>query len=359
MNCANHADAPAVAYCRTCGKALCANCTRPVRGVIYCEDCLGAKMEGVPTGAAGFVPGTFSPASGPMPPPQPGSSGPNPAVAGILAGFFPFGVGAVYTGQYAKGLAHLAIFALLIAGINAADSHGAEALETISIFGLVFFIVYQIIDAVRSARAIQAGLPPPDPYGLAATFSGGARIETSKIPMGAIVLILLGVLFLLHTLGLTEFGLDRFWPLILIFVGGWMFARNWFMLGSHGSNCQCSRCRMRRSMGPAMAFTCCQCARCRIRRISGPTIVFTIGVLFLLSNLHESGLGFHRTWPVILLVVGALKLLQGSASVEGHIPFTGFGSKTPNAGGPIPPAPPVPPAPPIPPAPPTKEVNRG
>ena len=60
MNCANHADQSAVAYCRTCGKALCANCTRPVRGVIYCEDCLGARME-APSGAnapaAGFVSG--------------------------------------------------------------------------------------------------------------------------------------------------------------------------------------------------------------------------------------------------------------------------------------------------------------
>jgi hypothetical protein len=165
-------------------------------------------------------------------------------VAGILAGFFPFGVGAVYTGQYAKGLAHLAIFALLIAGINAAEGHGSDALETISIFGLVFFIVYQIIDAVRSARAIQAGLPAPDPYGLGATFGGGAKIETSKVPMGAIVLILVGVLFLLHTLGLTEFGLDRFWPLILIFLGAWLFARNWGLLGPGGcSGCQCARCR--------------------------------------------------------------------------------------------------------------------
>src|ERR1035441_3025378 len=98
MNCANHADASAVAYCRTCGKALCATCTRPVRGVIYCEDCLGAKMEGAVPGAAGFVSGGFSPtayspaASGQVPPPPPppvGSSGPNPTVAGILAGFFP------------------------------------------------------------------------------------------------------------------------------------------------------------------------------------------------------------------------------------------------------------------------------
>ena len=49
MNCANHADQPAVAYCRTCGKAMCANCTRPVRGVIYCEDCLGARMQSAPS----------------------------------------------------------------------------------------------------------------------------------------------------------------------------------------------------------------------------------------------------------------------------------------------------------------------
>jgi hypothetical protein len=363
MNCANHADAPAVAYCRTCGKALCANCTRPVRGVIYCEDCLGAKMEGVPAGAAGFVPGTFSPAPGPMapPPPQPGSSGPNPAVAGILAGFFPFGVGAVYTGQYAKGLAHLAIFAVLIAGISAGENGHSEALGVICGIAISFFYIYQIVDAVRSARAIQAGLPAPDPYGLAATFSGGTKIEASKIPMGAIVLILLGVLFLLHTMGLGEFGLDRFWPLILILVGGWMFARNWGMLGPTRNAAQSKERMARHGFPVAMqnlaAAASCQCARCRIRRISGPTIVFTIGVLFLLNNLHESNLGFHRTWPVILLVVGALKLLQGSASVEGHISPLGPGANP--VGGTIPAAPPVPPAPPGPPVPPTSEVNRG
>ncbi|MGA7560874.1 MAG: B-box zinc finger protein, partial [Terriglobales bacterium] len=214
MNCANHADVSAVAYCRTCGKALCANCTRPVRGVIYCEECLGAKMEGVPSGSVsgGFssmgTPATMGtpapmglpPAFGQIPPPPPphiSGSGPNPAVAGILAGFFPVGVGAVYTGQYAKGLAHLCIFGLLFAGINASDSPHGEALGVICGLGMAFFYVYQIIDSVRSARAIQAGLPAPDPYGLASTFSGGVKIETSKIPMGAIVLILLGVLFLL------------------------------------------------------------------------------------------------------------------------------------------------------------------
>ncbi len=346
MNCANHADASAVAYCRTCGKPLCANCTRPVRGVIYCEECLGSRMEGVPAGTAGFVAGSYaaatpSPAATrqvPPPPPPVGSgSGPNPAVAGILAGFFPFGVGAVYTGQYAKGLAHLAIFAALIAGCSAADNGHSEALGVICGFGIAFFWVYQVIDAVRSAKAIQMSEPIPDPFGLGATFGGGTKIEASKIPMGAIVLILLGVIFLLNTLGLTEFGLDRFWPLILIALGVWLFARNWGLLPGKCVGCQCARCRTRRLMGPAM--------------------LLTIGGLFMLENLHVGDLGFHRTWPVILLVIGGVLLLKGTASTEGHNPFAGFGAKPPVAGGPTPPTPPVPPVPPVPPT--DGEVNHG
>jgi hypothetical protein len=338
MNCANHADASAVAYCRTCGKPLCANCTRPVRGVIYCEDCLGAKMEGTmpPAAAPGFVPGTYAAGSrGTIPAAAvPAiSGGPNPTVAGIL-GAIPFGIGAVYNGQYAKGLAHLGIFALLIAGCNSSG----DTLPAISGIGIAFFVVYQIIDAVHSARAIQAGLPAPDPYGLGATFGGGVKIETSKIPMGAVILILLGVIFLLHTMGFAEYGLDRFWPLILIAVGGWLFARNWGLLagGSGG----------------------CQCARCRTRRIMGPAILLTIGSLSLLGTFHVAS--FSRTWPVILLVVGAVKLIQGSASIEGHVGATGTGAVT--QGAPITSAPPasdVAPVPPVPPASPSGEVNRG
>jgi len=298
MNCANHADASAVAYCRTCGKALCANCTRPVRGVIYCEDCLGAKMEGaVPPATTGFVSGTIPPAAAygqVPPPPTPGSGGgPNPTVAGILAGFFPFGVGAVYTGQYAKGLAHLAIFGLLIAGCSVEHS---EVLPVICGIGLAFFYVYQIIDSVRTARAIQTGQPAPDPYGLAATFGSGAKMESTKIPLGAIILILLGVLFLLNTMGM-ELGLDRFWPLLLIVAGGWMFARHWGLTGDCAGRCQCARCRSVRLMGPA--------------------VVLTLGFLFLFESLGR--IGFHRTWPVLLLVIGGVKLFQSSASREGHM----------------------------------------
>jgi hypothetical protein len=258
-------------------------------------------------------------------------------VAGILAGFFPFGVGAVYTGQYAKGLAHLAIFGLLIAGISASDSGHSEALGIICGIGISFFYVYQIIDSVRSARAIQTGQPAPDPYGLAATFGGGARIETGKIPMGAIVLILIGGLFLLHTMGLAEFGLDRFWPLILIVLGVWLFARNWGLMG--------------------VCCVGCGCARCRARRLMGPAMLLTIGVLFLLETLHAASFG--RTWPVILLVVGGVRLLQGNASLAGHVPSPDVSANSTISGGPVPPAPPPPPVPPAPPVSPASEVHNG
>jgi hypothetical protein len=258
------------------------------------------------------------------------TSGPNPTVAGILAGFFPFGVGAVYCSQYAKGLAHLLVFAMLI---FASDHAGRW--DWVFGFGIAFFYVYQIIDAVRTAHALQAGLPPPDPYGLAQTFSMGERGESKNIPFVAVILIGLGVLFLLHTMNIFEFGLDRFWPLILIFLGGWMFAKQWGIIGAHGmlpvhpADCSCERCRMRRALGRG-----CTCDRCRMRKIMGPAMLLTVGILFLLQSL--AGVDFDRTWPAILLVVGVVKLLQSNASSAGHA-------------GPLPPAPPVVAPPPTPP----------
>ena len=64
MNCANHADVPAVAYCRTCGKPLCSTCARDVRGVIYCEECLASHLSGTmpPPGSTAVPPGAEPPA---------------------------------------------------------------------------------------------------------------------------------------------------------------------------------------------------------------------------------------------------------------------------------------------------------
>jgi hypothetical protein len=301
MNCATHNDVAAVAFCRTCGKALCNQCTRDVRGVIYCESCLAARMEGTAApnpSAEGYTPvqtvySTAYPGTGST---VPGAtnSGPNPAVAGILAGFFPIGVGAVYTGQYAKGLAHLVIMVLLIIGLG---SDLPWFVITMLAIGTGFFYIYQIIDSIRSAKAIQVGEPAPDPFGLAQTFGAGEKFEATKIPTGAAVLIGLGLLFLLHTAGLFQFGLDRFWPLILIALGVWLFAKQWGIAGVRSGICYCERCRTRKLMGPS--------------------ILITLGVLFLLDS--TSRVSFGRTWPALLLVIGVVKLMQSNASSEGHL----------------------------------------
>jgi Domain of unknown function (DUF5668) len=283
MNCANHPETANVAYCRTCGKPLCAGCTRDVRGVIFCENCLAQKL-----GAADV------PASAAVPPPvSSGPGGPNPAVAGILAGFFPFGVGAVYTGQYAKGLAHLLIFVSLVWGL----SSGHESIAPVLGIALGFFCIYQIIDAIRSAKALQMGQPAPDPFGLSQTFSAGEKIDTSKVPMAAVVLIGLGVLFLLQTSGIFGFEFDRLWPLILIGLGIWLIARREGMLGPQYS----------RHGRPW-----------RKGSLVGPVVLITIGGLHLIENLH--GPEWGRTWPVLLLAIGLAKLLEGRHPLMGGEP---------------------------------------
>jgi hypothetical protein len=332
MNCANHPAVPAVAYCRTCGKPLCDNCKRDVMGVIYCEQCLAERLQGVqpPTPPPMFIPAT---PIGTIP-----GAGPHPAVAGILAGFFPFGVGAVYTGQYAKGLAHLLIFTGLVWGLSSGHFGSFEPVLGIA---MGFFCVYQIIDAVRSAHALRLGQPPPDPFGFGRTFSVADRDvtadgpssqasaiaaegpSTSRVPTAAVVLIGLGMLFLLQTAGVFEFNFDRIWPMFLIGLGVWLFLTRSGMVGHTGASGGRNR----------VGATWDGYPRAYNRRVwSGPIWLITIGTLFLIQSFD--GPGFGRTWPVLLLVVGLMKLM-GNRTLPvppGGSPPAGFQS------GPVPPA---------------------
>ena len=138
MDCVNHSGVAATAYCQNCGKALCANCVRTAEGgQVMCEPCIAAwhNMQ------QAFVP------------PPPG--GPNPVTAAAL-GLIP-GVGAMYNGQFFKGLIHVVIFALLI---NMSEHFG--------LFGIFIpaWVLYQSFEAYHTAIARRDGLPLPDPLGL-------------------------------------------------------------------------------------------------------------------------------------------------------------------------------------------------
>jgi len=258
MNCVNHSDTAAVAYCRTCGKALCNACSRNVGGVVYCETCLAERMHGsasqagaAPTGAGQTGAGQGAPGHpmGAVIPPQT-----RPVVAGLL-GFIP-GVGAMYNGQFMKGVIHVLTFVALI---FLTDHFG--------IFGVLigFFEFYMVFEAFKTSEAILHGLPLPDPFGLENMFGPGVnqtnwpqagsapnpapgagqqpyaqqppqypvqevpttQCGNSGIPIGAVVLIGLGCLILLDNMGWVSFSFDRFWPLILIVIGAWLFFKRW------------------------------------------------------------------------------------------------------------------------------------
>jgi TM2 domain-containing membrane protein YozV len=182
--------------------------------------------------------------SGTMPPPPapgvsapggpPPLSGSSPGLAAIL-GFIP-GVGAMYNGEYTKGFIHVLIFASLIwATDHVSDLFG---------LGIAAFVLYMPIEAYQTAKAKMMGVRAPDPFGLnnlnlfggtaqpapavgvaEGTPAEGQPVEEeysggSRIPIGAFVLIGLGVIFLLEQFGWFHFDwFGRFWPVILIAIG--------------------------------------------------------------------------------------------------------------------------------------------
>jgi hypothetical protein len=149
MNCVNHPDRERTAFCQNCGKPLCAECVRNVGSSVFCEPCLAARIAGAPPRAR-YGYGV----------PQPGvpalAGEPNPGIATLL-GFIP-GVGAMYNEQYAKGIVHLMVFALLVS--LASDVNG---LFVLFVFG---WIAYMVIEAHHTARARRDGTPLPNPFGL-------------------------------------------------------------------------------------------------------------------------------------------------------------------------------------------------
>jgi hypothetical protein len=50
------------------------------------------------------------------------------------------------------------------------------------------------------------------------------------------------------------------------------------------------------------------------RAVRGPIILITLGVLFAID--HFGPLSFSRTWPILIIVIGLMKLIERSSRVQ-------------------------------------------
>lgn len=199
MNCLNHPETPATAFCRTCGKPLCDACKHQVQGTLFCA-------EHAPPAAATTAPPPPIPATAPMADPNV-----SPGLAFALGLIVP-GVGAIYNGQYAKGLVHAIIWGLLLSILSSGASGGLTPLFVILI---VVWVFYMGIEAYQTALRRRAGQPVDEFSSLIDLHARG-----SSFPAGAVLLIVVGVLLLLDTTDVIRLDrIMRYWPVLLILLG--------------------------------------------------------------------------------------------------------------------------------------------
>src|ERR1035438_8964318 len=158
MNCFNHSETPAVAYCRACGKALCTECKRTAQGTIFCDEhAPAAAIEGaIRQAVVDRMAQETAAAAGPPPPAGSIATGDVSPGLACLLGFIP-GVGAIYNGQYAKGLVHAIIFGLR-------RETRAGWLLTAAVFGLAGLTLLPVVAGAlalfRDAKAHVIVKPP-------------------------------------------------------------------------------------------------------------------------------------------------------------------------------------------------------
>lgn len=226
IQCPTCADTTVTAFCRECGKGVCEDCIERRDGVPYCRDCApsvqttardDSPVDQILHAAQRVVADTKTVAGAANQRTKEAldaaADGPHPFLAGLL-GFVP-GLGAVYNGQYVKGVVHAAIFGMLIAISTTADS---DAVPALMVPMVVFFVLYMPIEAVRTAQAIRRGEEVKEMSGIV-----GALFDArNDSPVPGILFIALGVFFLLFTLGILEAEMVfKASPAGLVILGVW------------------------------------------------------------------------------------------------------------------------------------------
>jgi TM2 domain-containing membrane protein YozV len=206
MNCFYHAEAPNVAFCIHCGRALCNECVRNVRGSVYCESCLGDLVEGKvpPSSSTSTASDTRKELV----------AGTNPGAAFAL-GLIP-GVGAIYNGEFVKAAVHILIFGTLVSLADATDT----ALFGLATAAFAFYMPFEAYYTAKKRMMRGQGVLLETPIDRLQQQFGSAK---DKELWGGIALIVIGGLYLLGNLDVFDLHrIARFWPAALVVIGAWL-----------------------------------------------------------------------------------------------------------------------------------------
>jgi hypothetical protein len=208
MNCAYHAEIPNVAFCIRCGRALCTECIRNVRGSVYCEACLGEIVEDKP------------PTSGPSVNRKETVVGTNPGAAFAL-GLIP-GVGAIYNGEFVKAAVHILIFGCLVSlGDMTQVGQGLLGLMTA---GFYFYMPFEAYYTAKKRKFAAEGIILETPIDRMQQQLGGIK---DRELWGGIALVAIGGLFLLGNLRVVQIDqIARLWPAGLVILGVWLLRKH-------------------------------------------------------------------------------------------------------------------------------------
>jgi TM2 domain-containing membrane protein YozV len=143
-----------------------------------------------------------------------------------LAGFLSLmpGLGQVYVGYYQRGFVHVlvagSVFSMLVASD---DTPGWESYFPLGLIFLIFFEIYNIIDAVRRATLYNLSLDGVEQIELPDDFS---NVGVGGSYLGGAALVIFGLVALSHTaFGLPLEWLEAWWPLVPLLFGGHLIYR--------------------------------------------------------------------------------------------------------------------------------------
>ena len=195
MYCSYHAKNPAVVQCNQCARWLCPACDHRVRGFPFCQDCIVAGVELLRHHSSSSSTNILRRKSSPF-------------IATLLS-FVP-GLGAAYNGQTSKAIVHFAIFASFFQ--MAVVTQGMHFF----VLGVIGTWLFSAVDACRTAQLMRAGLSPDAEDDVIAR-----RLYGNPFAWGT-TLIIIGTLFLLHTLMGVTLPIKELLPVALVALGAYM-----------------------------------------------------------------------------------------------------------------------------------------